>query len=116
MAQTHTEKMKSGMALEAFMDAFLARRKLPAHFKAQFRIFGDPCYRGSVNFKISKRDVSNFAMLDCDSNVMRSFDVNYGNFDPNFQRFSFDQVNQELRISDSGYDFVLTEIKSNGDR
>ncbi len=49
-------------------------------------------------------------MIDCDPNIMKSYRVNYGNFDPRFQVFQFDSKERSMRIKGEGYDFTLSNI------
>jgi hypothetical protein len=108
---THDEKMRSGCALLDCIDAFATRRKFPIELEVQFRRPDASICLGSVDIAISQNSTHDFPVLDCDASIMKSFGINYGNFDPRFQRFAFDKVTRELSIAGSTYEFILTEIK-----
>jgi hypothetical protein len=43
--------------------------------------------------------MTNGPEIDCDPDIMKGYGIQFRNFKPWFQRFSFDKANKELRIS-----------------
>jgi len=108
----HQEESASITALSDCMDALGLSRRIRSHkVIAEVKPQGHDLARGQIEISFDLLDLSNGPEINCESDIMRSFGIQHGNFKPWFQKFSFKKEAMELQISSdhpkTGYEFTF---------
>lgn len=65
---------------------------------AKIRRSGQSVLPGTVDVTFELLDMSNGCEINCNPEILKGYDIQFGNFRPWFQAFSFDSDDKELRI------------------
>jgi len=72
----------------------------------------DPsCGGGSELVSFHRRNGSDFPIVECESDIMKSFGIPYGSFDPDWDIFIFEREGMKLRLVAEKHGFVLSDIR-----
>lgn len=107
--QTVLQQLESQSAISSCMTALGSKDRTVQSFKAEamFRRPDETFCRGNIDVSFDNFNAMSGWEINCDRDIMSGFGIRHGNFDSNWQGFSFDSATKELTITDENYCFVF---------
>jgi hypothetical protein len=102
---------ESARAVEECIRMLNPTRKQSLEAVATLILYDPPRDSDSIHFTFHRHDLHDFPKVEFNADIMRSFGIPYGSFDPNWDTFTFEKESMKLCVVSGENRFALSGIR-----